>query len=53
MPFMGIAPVKEVIKMSLNICRASMIEANHTTISKGILCTTDSDLYIWMLTSPC
>ncbi len=52
MPFGWAGSVKEADKMPLNTCRVIIRNANQSTTSKGVLCTSDVELHVLMLTCP-
>jgi hypothetical protein len=41
---------KEVTPLPLNTCQAIVKKDNQTTVTKGVLCTTDIELHVQMLT---
>jgi hypothetical protein len=50
MLFGGLALKKMRDIMQLNTCKIIIRKDNHTTASKGVLCTNDVELHVSMLT---
>ena len=52
MPFVWASLQKRVDKMSLNTCKIILENAEQKTTTKGVSCTTDIELYVFILTHP-
>ena len=52
MLFDGLALIKRGVKMPLNTCKVIIRNDSQATTSKGVSCTNDAELHIFMLTCP-
>jgi hypothetical protein len=52
MLFGVLTPAKGAGKMSLNTCKVIIKNNDRTAVSRGVLCTSDIELHISMLTCP-
>jgi len=49
---MGLTLYRKVVKMAVNTCKIIVTHGKQSTTAKSVLCTSDVELHILMLTCP-